>query len=69
VVFNPNSPHNLSAETHHMNVDYSCYEGMEMTGQVSKVFLRGKLVIDGVDYLGRKGDGTYIKRDISSNLL
>jgi dihydropyrimidinase len=69
VVFNPNSPHNLSAETHHMNVDYSCYEGMEMTGQVSKVFLRGKLVIDGVDYLGRKGDGTYIKRDVSSNLL
>jgi ATP-dependent protease Clp ATPase subunit len=42
---------------------------MEMTGQVSKVFLRGKLVIDGVDYLGRKGDGTYIKRDVSSNLL
>jgi len=69
VVFNPNSPHNLSAETHHMNVDYSCYEGMQMTGQVSKVFLRGKLVIDGVDYLGRKGDGTYIKRDVSSNLL
>ena len=52
-----------------MNVDYSCYEGMEMTGQVSKVFLRGKLVIDGDEYLGRKGDGTYIKRDISSNLL
>jgi dihydropyrimidinase len=50
-------------------VDYSCYEGMEMSGQVSKVLLRGKLVIDGDDYLGKKGDGRYIKRDISSNLL
>jgi dihydropyrimidinase len=69
VVFNPNSPHTLSADTHHMNVDYSCYEGMEMSGQVSKVLLRGKLVIDGDDYLGKKGDGRYIKRDISSNLL
>ena len=60
VVFDPNSPHTLSVETHHMNVDYSCYEGMRMTG---------KVVVDGTEYLGTKGDGQYLPRDICSNLL
>ena len=69
VVFDPDSPHSLSVDTHHMNVDYSCYEGMDMTGQVAKVLLRGKLVIDGDDYLGTKGDGRYLERALSSNLL
>jgi dihydropyrimidinase len=69
VIFDPASPHTLSVETHHMNVDYSCYEGMEMTGQVEKVLLRGKLVVDGADYLGSKGDGGYLHRDICTNLL
>ncbi len=69
VIFDPNSPHVLSVETHHMNVDYSCYEGMTMTGQVEKVLLRGKLIIDGADYLGKKSDGAYLARDISSNLF
>jgi dihydropyrimidinase len=69
VIFDPNSPHVISAETHHMNVDYSCYEGMEMTGRVEKVLLRGKLVVDGADYLGTKGDGQYLLRGLSTNLL
>lgn len=69
VVFDPNSPHTLSVETHHMNVDYSCYEGMTMTGQVEKVLLRGKVVVDGTEYLGTKGDGQYLPRDICSNLF
>ena len=69
VVFDPNSPHTLSVETHHMNVDYSCYEGMTMTGQVEKVLLRGKVVVDGTEYLGTKGAGQYLPRDICSNLL
>ena len=40
-----------------------------MTGQVEKVLLRGKLVVDGTEYLGTKGDGQYLPRDICSNLL
>jgi dihydropyrimidinase len=42
---------------------------MEMTGKVEQVLLRGKLVIDGVDYLGTKGDGHYLHRDLCRNLL
>ena len=69
VVFDPDSPHVISADTHHMNVDYSCYEGFEMTGRVEKVLLRGKLIIDGDDYLGTKGDGGFLTRDTCTNLL
>ncbi len=28
VVFDPDTPHVISADTHHMNVDYSCWEGI-----------------------------------------
>ena len=46
-----------------MNVDYSVYEGTVVAGSVDKVMLRGRLIIDGDRYLGRKGDGQFLKRD------
>ena len=69
MVFDLDSPHTLSVETHHMNIDYSCSEGMEMTGRVEKVLLRGKLVVDGSDYQGAKGDGISLKRALCTNLI
>jgi dihydropyrimidinase len=51
-----------------MNVGYSCYEGMTMSGQVEKVLLRSKIVVDGIGYLGTKGDAEYLLRDICTNL-
>ena len=69
VIFNPEGRHTISAETHHMNVDYSCYEGIEVAGQVEAALLRGKLIIDGDKYLGTKGDGSYLKRDLCTALL
>src|SRR3954468_15155237 len=34
VLFDPNEKHTLSASSHHMNVDYSAYEGWEVTGKI-----------------------------------
>ena len=62
VVYDPNADQVLSADTHHMNVDYSCYEGRSVTGRVATVLSRGKVVVDGGEYLGRKGDGRYLTR-------
>jgi dihydropyrimidinase len=62
VIFDPNKKHILSAKTHHMNVDYSGYEGWEITGKVETVFLRGKKVIDKNECLVEKGKGKFIKR-------
>jgi len=62
VIFDPNKKHTLSAKTHHMNVDYSCYEGWEVTGKCETVFLRGKKVIDKGEALIKPGFGKYQKR-------
>jgi dihydropyrimidinase len=62
VIFDPNASHTISAASHHMNVDYSAYEGWQLTGKVKKVILRGKLVIDDAKCLAQKGYGKFIKR-------
>ena len=69
MLFDPESPHVISAETHHMNVDYSCYEGHEVTGKVDTVLLRGKVVVEGTEYLGRAGDGQYMSRGLCDGLI
>ena len=62
VIFDPDKKHTLSASTHHMNVDYSGYEGWELTGKVRSVVLRGKLAVDKNVCLVKKGNGKFIKR-------
>ncbi|GAB3988702.1 dihydropyrimidinase [Spirosoma daeguense] len=63
VLFDPNETHTLSAKTHHMNVDYSGYEGRELTGKVKTVLLRGKVAIDDNNCLVDRGYGQFIKRN------
>jgi dihydropyrimidinase len=63
VIFDPHEKHTISAQTHHMNTDYSGYEGWEVTGKVKTVFLRGKMVINENICLGEKGYGKFVKRN------
>ena len=63
VLFDPNEKHTLSAKTHHMNVDYSGYEGWEVKGKVKTVLLRGKVVIDNNECKVTKGYGQFVKRN------
>jgi len=69
VLFDPNEKHILSASTHHMNVDYSGYEGWELTGKVKTVLLRGKIVIDNNSCLVQKGYGKFVKRNKVSQTI
>lgn len=62
VIFDPEETHTLSAATHHMRVDYSGYEGWELTGKVKTVLLRGTVAIDSNQCLVEKGYGQFIKR-------
>lgn len=62
VIFDPNEQHTISAHKHHMNVDYSAYEGWKLTGKCKTVLLRGKIAIDNNQCLVEKGYGKYIKR-------
>ncbi|MBA3688790.1 MAG: dihydropyrimidinase [Chloroflexi bacterium] len=68
VIYDPARRHTISASTHHMNVDYSCYEGREVTGAADLVLSRGKIVVDGDEWLGAKGDGRFLKRQRSEYL-
>ncbi|MFJ7773160.1 dihydropyrimidinase [Streptomyces sp. NPDC097107] len=62
VVYDPHAEQVISAETHHMNVDYSAYEGKRITGRVETVFSRGEPVVTEREYTGRKGHGVYTPR-------
>ena len=63
VIFDPNEKHILSAKTHHMNCDYSGYEGWELTGKCKTVILSGTIAIDNNKLLIEKGYGQFVKRN------
>ncbi|HEX7177471.1 MAG TPA: dihydropyrimidinase, partial [Pyrinomonadaceae bacterium] len=62
LIFDPEREQTISARTHHMNVDYSAYEGRTIKGVVETVLSRGRVVIDGGEYRGKAGDGQFLKR-------
>ncbi|MEW2219608.1 dihydropyrimidinase [Streptomyces sp. NPDC006990] len=62
VIYDPHAEQTLSAATHHMNVDYSAYEGKRLTGRVETVLSRGEPVLEGGRYTGRAGHGRYVPR-------
>ncbi|WP_030252798.1 dihydropyrimidinase [Streptomyces violens] len=68
VIYDPHAEQVMSAETHHMNVDYSAYEGRRVTGRVETVLSRGELVIDRREFTGRAGHGQYVPRATSQYL-
>jgi dihydropyrimidinase len=62
VIFDPDAEWTKSVSQHHMDVDYSPYEGKEVKGRVDTVLLRGNVIVDGDEYLGTKIDGEYVPR-------
>ncbi|GIF71938.1 dihydropyrimidinase [Asanoa siamensis] len=69
VLYDPAGRTTISAATHHMNLDYSAWEGVEIAGKVDTVISRGEVLVDrDGTYHGRKGRGRYVKRGLSSYL-
>ncbi|MCU1557160.1 MAG: hydA [Microbacteriaceae bacterium] len=70
VIYDPNGHTSIGLDkTHHMNMDYSAWEGFEIDGHVDTVLSRGKVIVDDNQYLGTKGDGRYVKRGLSQYLI
>ncbi len=72
VIFNPDRKEVISSDrphTHHMKVDYSAWEGVEVQGWSEIVLSRGKVIVENGEYKGRKGDGRFIKRARYNGLL
>src|ERR1700719_2533991 len=66
VIFDPARQHTISAKTHHMRVDYSMFEGIQVTGLPDVVLSRGRVVVEGDKFLGRAGAGEFLKRSLYS---
>jgi dihydropyrimidinase len=62
VVYDPNRKRTISAKTHHMDVDYSCYEGRTVQGGADVVLSRGSVIVRNGEFTGRKGAGKFVKR-------
>jgi dihydropyrimidinase len=62
VIFDPQRKHTISAATHHMRVDYSMFEGVQVTGMPDAVLSRGRVVVEGDKFAGRVGQGEFLRR-------
>jgi dihydropyrimidinase len=69
VIFDPEKKHTISVDTHHMNCDYSGYEGWEVTGKTETVLLRGKVAIENEECKLEPGHGQFIKRGKTSPMI
>ena len=67
VIYDPNARHTISARTHHMDVDYSCYEGREVQGRSDIVLSRGAVIVRDGQFTGRKGAGKFVKRSTADH--
>ncbi|HZB03255.1 MAG TPA: dihydropyrimidinase [Actinomycetota bacterium] len=62
VIFDPTRERVLSSESHHMNVDYSCYEGMKVWGLPEVVMQRGSVLVQDGEWFGKMGQGNFVAR-------
>jgi dihydropyrimidinase len=70
VVYDPKGHTSIGVgKTHHMNMDYSAWEGFEIDGHVDTVISRGEVIVDDGEFHGRAGHGRYLKRGLSQYLI
>jgi dihydropyrimidinase len=69
VIFDPEETHTLSSKTHHMNCDYSAYEGWKVKGKCKTVLLRGEVAVQDNKLMVKKGYGQFIKRNKSIGII
>jgi len=66
VIYNPVAKHMISARTHHMDVDYSCYEGRVVSGRSEIVISRGSVVVHDGAFHGTPGRGRFLRRSAAA---
>jgi dihydropyrimidinase len=62
VIWDPEKKVTYGVAQAHQRTDYNLYEGWELTGMPEKVFLRGRMIVDGDAWLGKSGAGQFLKR-------
>jgi dihydropyrimidinase len=62
LVYDPNRTHTISATTHHMNVDYSIFEGRVVRGASDVVMSRGTVLVRDGAWVGPVANGQFLRR-------
>ena len=62
VLFDPAVRRTIRAADLHHSSDFTAYEGLEISGAVRDVFVRGRDVIRAGTFVGRRGAGAYLER-------
>ena len=61
-IFDPQATHTISVKTHHQNIDFNIFEGMELTGINVATVSQGKVVYKDGDVRTESGVGRYVDR-------
>ena len=64
VLWDPSASRTVSARTHHQNIDFNVYEGMELTGLARSTIAAGRLVWHDGALRAERGAGRYLKRSL-----
>ena len=59
----------LSVDNLHMGSDFTMYEGFKVKGYPVTTLSKGKIIIENEEYIGEKGDGSFIKRKLDPVLM
>ena len=62
VIWDPEKQVRYGVAVAHQRTDYNLYEGWDLVGYPQKVWLRGALIVDGERWLGRAGQGRFLRR-------
>jgi dihydropyrimidinase len=68
VIFDPEREVTLSAAHQATRSDYNPYEGWDVRGAVDTVLLRGQVIVEDGRFVGRRGQGRFLRRGPSSAL-
>lgn len=66
IIINPNSKKVIQKKDQKSSVDYTLYEGMKLTAKIEKVISNGEIIVDDGEFLGKKGRGKFLKREIKN---
>jgi dihydropyrimidinase len=69
VIWDPEKKVKYGVKYSQQRTDYNLYEGWDLTGMPEKVFLRGRLIVDGEEWLGKRGMGEFLPRQPGAPVL
>jgi dihydropyrimidinase len=69
LIWDPDKRLNYGVAYSHHRTDYNLFEGWPLTGFPEKVFLRGKMIVDGDRWMGRPGEGKFLKREAGAPVI